>query len=112
MPPVFLFTKILRSFSSIGSTVLLLLLLLLLLLSMRAPLSGAERFGDFLYTADATSVSIARYTGSAANVIVPPKIGELPVTSIGDSAFSYYSGLVSVTLPEGLRTCLRSCGLW
>jgi len=58
---------------------------------------------DFTYTATATEVTITGYTGAGGVVIIPASIGGVPVTSIGAAAFSTnYLGnqsIRSVTIP-------------
>lgn len=58
--------------------------------------------GDFTYTSDGTTVTITGYTGSDAVLAIPSTLAALPVTSIGDEAFSFYISLTSVTLPAGI----------
>jgi hypothetical protein len=75
----------------------------------------AETFGDFEYevhdAGGSRSVTITRYTGGAVHVTVPSRINGLPVTTIGNSAFSdnivrkgdiYH--LTNITLPASLTT--------
>lgn len=58
----------------------------------------------FVYTVVNEKVTIKQYTGTATAVTVPETIDGLPVTTIGDGAFSYKSELQSVTLPNSITT--------
>jgi len=42
-------------------------------------------------------------TSTAGEIKIPASLGGYPVTSIGDYAFYYCSGLTSVTIPESER---------
>jgi len=53
----------------------------------------------FNYTANNSTITIIRYTGSDGAVVIPSTINFLPVTSIGDRAF-YYGDVINVTLPD------------
>ncbi len=77
----------------------LVLPLLLLLSAVKA-----DQFGDFSFTSDGAVVSITDYTGSGSAVVVPGEINSLPVTNIGDYAFSYGNGLTSVTIPASVTS--------
>ena len=59
---------------------------------------------DFVYEVDGGKVTITDYTGAGGDVMVPSMIDGLPVTTIGDNAFCYCTGLTSITLPEGCTT--------
>lgn len=60
--------------------------------------ANAAQSGDFTYTATATEVTITGYTGSGGAVTIPSSIGGLPVTAIGEIAFSpNYEGILSIT---------------
>jgi len=50
------------------------------------------------------SLNISAYTGSGGAVIIPSTNNYLPVTSIGDIVFAYYSGLTSVVIPHGITS--------
>jgi len=50
------------------------------------------------------SLNISAYTGSGGVVIIPSTNNCLPVTSIGDIVFAYYSGLTSVVIPHGITS--------
>lgn len=72
----------------------------------------AETSGDFTYAVndDGISVTIKRYNGNAANVIIPSTIDGYTVTEIYgepwgfDNAFYNCTSIVSITLPETLTT--------
>ncbi|MGI6238656.1 MAG: leucine-rich repeat domain-containing protein [Christensenellales bacterium] len=52
---------------------------------------------------DPSTGAITGYTGSGGDVIVPDSIGGVPVTRIGERAFSSNNAITSVTLPQGIR---------
>jgi BspA type Leucine rich repeat region (6 copies) len=62
-----------------------------------APLVSVTQFA---YTTNGGGITITKYTGSESLVVIPSTINDLPVTSIGDLAFDYYSALTSVTIPD------------
>ena len=49
------------------------------------------------------AVRITRYTGSEWTANIPPRIQNLPVTEIGNSAFEHRN-LISVTIPNSVTT--------
>ncbi|KAB2653079.1 MAG: leucine-rich repeat domain-containing protein, partial [Verrucomicrobia bacterium] len=60
---------------------------------------------ELLFTSDATAITITGSNPQATGVlIIPTTINNLPVTSIGDSAFAYCSGLTSMTLPNSVTS--------
>ena len=73
------------------TSLLLPLFLLLLTASVRAQ--------DYTYTTNAGQITITGYTGSGGAVTIPGTIDGLPVTSIGDNAFSGRTSLTKVTIP-------------
>ena len=48
------------------------------------------------------AVRITGYNGNNTVVNIPPRIGNLPVTEIGDFAFAYI-GITSLTIPNGIN---------
>ena len=48
------------------------------------------------------SITITNYIGTASNVSIPALIGGLPVTVIGEHAFSYCESLVNITIPSSV----------
>jgi hypothetical protein len=57
---------------------------------------------DFLCTTETNGVTIARYKGAGGAVTIPSKINQLPVSSIGESAFRGCSKLSSLTIPNSV----------
>jgi len=50
------------------------------------------------------SVTITGYTGNASSLVIPDRIGGLPVTVIGHTAFWGRGSLTSVTIPESVNS--------
>ncbi|MGI9243422.1 MAG: leucine-rich repeat domain-containing protein, partial [Verrucomicrobiales bacterium] len=73
--------------------------LLLLLILLPATTSLAQ---DFTYSIENDEVTITGYTGPGGNVEIPATIEGLPVTAIGQAAFSNISQLLGVTIPDGV----------
>ena len=48
------------------------------------------------------TLSITGYTGSEANLTIPAELDGVAVTSISENAFQSKTGIVSVTIPEGI----------
>lgn len=59
--------------------------------------------GQFNYTSSEGEVTITGYTGTAAELVIPPVIDGLPVTRIGDSAFADSWSMESVIIPDSVR---------
>ena len=49
-------------------------------------------------------ICINKYLGSETSVIVPTQIDDLPVTSIGKSAFEDCRSLKSITIPDSVTS--------
>ncbi|HEU0008311.1 MAG TPA: leucine-rich repeat domain-containing protein [Verrucomicrobiae bacterium] len=73
------------------------LLPLLLLLTLAAPVQA-----QFQYSTINGTITITYYTGPGGAVVIPDTIDGLPVTSIGNSAFSHCTSLTSVTIPDSV----------
>jgi len=64
-------------------------------------------FGDYEFDIiNGKSISITKYTGNAEELMVPDDIQNLPVTSIGDSAFSqrFNFNITNIMLPDRLES--------
>ncbi|MBR3535751.1 MAG: leucine-rich repeat protein [Oscillospiraceae bacterium] len=61
----------------------------------------AKTADGFLYVESGSDAVITGYEGTATDISIPEKIGDLTVTRIGDYAFQYKT-LTSVTLPSSL----------
>lgn len=77
--------------------------------------SPAVTQGQFAFATNNGAVTITRYIGSAASVIIPPVTNGYPVTSIGNSAFINCSGVTNVSIPESVTNidvqAFTGCGL-
>jgi len=71
-------------------------------------LSVISTYGDFTYTTNGGTITIMGYTGPGGALTIPSTITGLPVTAIGDSAFSHVINLTRVNFPE----TLTSIGAW
>jgi hypothetical protein len=70
---------------------------LLLLLTLPAALQA-----QFNYSTSNGTITITRYTGSGGAVTIPSMTNGLPVTCIGDLAFTDSYGVTSVTVPNSV----------
>ena len=77
----------------------LLLPLLLLLLTLPAVVQA-----QFTWTTNSGTITITGYTGAGGAVAIPTTITGLPVTAIGNNAFSYCTNLTSVTIPNSVTS--------
>ena len=60
-------------------------------------------YGDYSYTILADgSAEITAYRGSEAQLVIPETLGDVPVTSIGNGAFSRCETAVSVVIPDSV----------
>ena len=64
-----------------------------------------------IINADNKSMMITEYTGNDTIVIIPSKIQEYDVTSIGMGAFAYCDKLVSVEIPDSVES-IEDCAFW
>lgn len=86
-----------------GSVLILLILFLVFCANISSLHVHAETWGDYTYKVlYAGTVEITGYTGKDAVLKIPDKIENRKVAAIGNSAFSYCSSLMSVTIPESV----------
>ena len=57
---------------------------------------------QFTFTTNNGAITITGYTGPSGVVTIPSTISGWPVTSIGDWAFTYSSGVTSVSIPNSV----------
>jgi hypothetical protein len=67
--------------------------LCVVVLGLLGLLTPGEAHAQFLFVTNNGSITITGYTGPSGNVVIPTETNGLPVTSIGDFAFSSGSGL-------------------
>jgi hypothetical protein len=86
-------------------TIIILSLISLVFLSSSAL---ALTWGDYEYTESGGNVYITKYIGTGGDVVIPDKIPDnatgKTVVSIGVSAFSWFWGLTSVTIPNSVTS--------
>ena len=58
----------------------------------------------FEYTSDGSSITITKYIGNYTDIVIPPAIDGLAVTSIGDNAFYACEKLTSVVIPDSVTS--------
>ena len=66
-------------------------------------MADAAQEGDFTYRDSGASITIVEYTGSGGAVAIPDAILGKPVTSIGDTAFSW-TGVTSITIGNSVTS--------
>ena len=67
--------------------------------------ASAETWGDYEYTVlEDGTVEITKYNGTETELVIPEEIDGKKVTSLGESAFSFCSDLVSVTISNSVET--------
>lgn len=62
-----------------------------------------EQLFDFKFTPDNTAVIVTRYNGTAADVTIPSRYKDKPVTMIDHAAF-FNSAVTSVTIPDSVTS--------
>ena len=66
----------------------------------------------YTLNSDGSSYSVTGYTGTDVNVLIPSYYNALPVTAIGDYAFSRNSSILSVTVSENVTTIGSHAFAW
>ena len=67
--------------------------------------AGAENSGYYTYTVYNGKATITDCdTSISGNVVIPDTLGGYPVTSIGNLAFVYCTGLTSITIPNSVTS--------
>ncbi len=66
--------------------------------------SKALTSGDFTYTVSGSNATITGYSGSAANLTIPSRLGGYKVTKIDDGSFKSNNNLVTVIIPSSITT--------
>ena len=59
---------------------------------------------DFIYTSSGSVITITGYVGPGGNVIIPSNINGLPVTSIGELAFTSKATITTVIIPDSVTS--------
>lgn len=61
-----------------------------------------RKYNDFRYTISNGEVMIVKYFEGAENPVIPSEIEGMPVTEIGEGAFSSCEGIISVMIPNSV----------
>jgi hypothetical protein len=90
----------------VGSTIFVLLLLLGAFFVVAADTVSAAQEGDYTYTVSGSPAvaTITGYTGAGGAITIPSTLGGYAVVAIGDYAFSNYTSLTSVTVPNSVTS--------
>lgn len=78
------------------------------LTSVSAADTAAPSEFDYTVNHDGKGVTVTKYKGRAAQLIFPDKINALPITAIGDSAFSGNTTLTEITIPDTVTSIGRT----
>lgn len=57
---------------------------------------------DYLFTANASDITITHYLGNEGSVIIPKTLMNLPVTRIDPDAFYQCTNIASIAIPDGV----------
>ncbi len=72
-------------------------------------LPGTTSASEFEYTVSGGEVTITDFKGLSTTVVIPAIIENMPVTTIGASAFKDNASVVSVTVPPSVNTIKKEC---
>ena len=83
-------------------------------ISFTAPITAsADTYGAFNYAIEYGEITITGFDKSVRDVVIPSEIEGIPVTTIGDSAFSGCDGITSITIPNSVtsigKQAFREC---
>src|SRR5258706_131828 len=74
---------------------------MLVLLALLATPARADQEGDFIFDRNGANATLTGYVGPSGAVVIPDRLGNLPVASIWSYAFSR-TDLTSVTIPNSV----------
>jgi len=83
------------------------ILLLIAFMTVLATAVNAQKYdpeSDFSVSQNRDGIKITGYKGSKRAVSIPPTIKGVPVTSIGDSAFSNSTSLTRISMPKSVTS--------
>ena len=75
------------------------------------PKADILTYGELSYRVEDGVIEITDCNSDATSIDIPSQINGYPVTTIGDVAFSYCSGLTSITIPSSV-TVIRQRAFW
>ena len=85
--------------------ILSLALVMAIIMAFMPCVAWAETYGSLTYNKYSDYIEITNCDENAVGeIVIPDKIDGLPVTSIGEYAFEYCSGLTSVTIPDSVTS--------
>ncbi len=70
--------------------------------------ANSSIINNFTYEDNGDYVTITGYVGRSAGVIIPDKIGGLPVKKLGDKAFAYDKDISSISIPKTVEEIAES----
>src|SRR5262245_35010756 len=77
---------------------------MLVLLCLFATPARADQEGDFIFDRNGATAVLTGYVGPGGVVVIPDRLGNLPVATIGESAFHDRKDLASVSIPDSVTS--------